>query len=99
MESGRSTTAPTEETYSDAELQIVRVKLDIIRARMGAALELIPAGREYDTPPDALDDVVQPNALEKKADETFVGSPVMQMTPVHGHEAFAQHKDTMGYYY
>ena len=32
----------TEQTYSDAELQIVRVKLDIIRSRMGNTFELIP---------------------------------------------------------
>uniref|UniRef100_M4B6U0 CXXC-type domain-containing protein n=1 Tax=Hyaloperonospora arabidopsidis (strain Emoy2) TaxID=559515 RepID=M4B6U0_HYAAE len=89
------TRTQTEEAYSDAELQIVRVKLDIIRGRMGTAIELIPAEHEYDMPPDASDSPVQQTVLEKTLGEASLVSPATEMRALYATKSFEREGDTM----
>ena len=91
------TRTQTEEAYSDAELQIVRVKLDIIRGRMGTAIELIPAEHEYDMPPDASDSPVQQTVLEKTLGEASLVSPATEMRALYATKSFEREGDTMRY--
>ncbi|RLN89969.1 hypothetical protein BBJ28_00006299 [Nothophytophthora sp. Chile5] len=69
------------------DLERVRVKLEVARARMSGPFSEIPTGREYDSPPDAADELAY-DALEKAYNSAFsVPTPARATTSPRTHDA------------
>ena len=88
----------TAETYSDTEMELVRIKIVNARARLGASLADIPTGREYDSPPEVSDELVH-NALRKTSNATLLVHPTVKTEHVEKENSVVRHENKLGYMY
>ncbi|KAL3673360.1 hypothetical protein V7S43_001076 [Phytophthora oleae] len=83
-------TPQTEEMHEEAELKQIKLKLEKAHARMGQSLANIPTGREYDSLPDASDELAY-DALEKAYNSAFLVHPPEDVKHFDG-EKIARHE-------
>ncbi|POM65309.1 Hypothetical protein PHPALM_18995, partial [Phytophthora palmivora] len=80
----------TEEEHAGA-MEHVRVKIEKARVRVGTSVANIPAGRVYDSPPDASDEPVY-DALEKAYNAAFLVHPPAGAEHVPKEESVVRHE-------
>ncbi|CAI5728803.1 unnamed protein product [Peronospora destructor] len=85
----------TEETYSDTEMELVRMKIVKARARLGASLADIPTGREYDSLADKLNELVH-KTVKKTCNATLLVHPTVNAEHVKQETSVVRHEDKLG---
>ncbi|CAI5704658.1 unnamed protein product [Peronospora effusa] len=81
----------TEETSSDKEMELVRMKIMKARERLGTSLMDIPTGREYDSPPEKSDELVH-KTLKKTCKTTLLVHPTVKAEE----DSVVRHEDKLG---
>ncbi|KAI9906996.1 hypothetical protein PsorP6_004035 [Peronosclerospora sorghi] len=84
-----------EDTYNDAEKELVRQKILKARERLGTSLADIPTGREYDSPPNVSDELAY-DALEKAYNAAFLVRPATKTKNDDKDDDLARPKSLLG---